>query len=155
MKLQPIKSNRGVLALPLCFCFVIACSSGNTTGSVNGNASNPNSAGSLINEIYLAKDDAGKPGDKAEVFGPDVRTIHCAVELKVPAPGTKVKFSWWIVSAAGAENEKINDFEYVVKENEEVVHSNLTIPNTWPQGKYKVEFYVNNTLEKTVNFTVE
>jgi hypothetical protein len=104
----------------------------------------------------MAKDDGkGDPGEESDVFDGKDRTIHCVVKLGDSKSGTKMKFSWWVVEANDTKNEKIRDIDYTTRALENVVHAHLTAPRDWPPGKYKVEVYVNDNLEKTVGYTVE
>jgi hypothetical protein len=160
-----MKVNPVLLAGGLFLCLVLGCNLGknkNSNVSTNsGSASNSSSShsastGDLISEIHMAKDDgSGAPGDEATVFTPGDRTIHCVVTLKDTKSGTRMKFSWWIVDADGAKNEKIKDIDYTTRSLENVVHGHLTLPSNWPKGKYKVEVYVNDNLDKTVFYEVE
>lgn len=160
MKSGPAKKICAALSCTLLLSFLGACKSGK---SPNVNAANTNSsaaevpvpAGKNIDDIFMARDHNGQPGESGEIFGPDDRTIHSVAKLKAAPPSTKVRFSWWIVSAQGAENEKIRDLDYTTKQADEVVHSHLSLPNDWPPGKYKVDVYVNDNLDKTINFAVE
>jgi hypothetical protein len=109
----------------------------------------------IVKEVHIAKDNGkGAPGEETNAFGPADRTIHCVVELAEAKSGSKIKISWWIVEAEGAKDEKIEDFEYTTKGEDSMVHGHLSMPEDWPPGKYKVEVYVNGTLEKTVGYTV-
>lgn len=66
-----------------------------------------------------------------------------------------MRFSWWLMDADGTQNEKIKDVDYTTKALENIVHGHLTRPQDWPQGKYKVEVYVNDSLDKTIPFDVD
>lgn len=150
------------LAIGLLAFVVLACSFGkvkNTNDSTNATGetnSKDSSSTSAITEIRMAKDDGkGAPGETAEVFSPRDRTIHCVTKLKEMKSGTKMKFTWWIVDADGSQNQKIRDIDYTTKSLENVIHGHLTLPQNWPEGKYKVEVYVNGNLEKTAPFSVQ
>jgi hypothetical protein len=160
-----MRFHPALLAACLFLSVVLACNIGKTKNanvSTNTGASNSSTAGSdagpatLISEIHMAKDDGhGDPGDAANSFGPDDRTIHCVATLKEPKAGTRMKFSWWTVDAEGSKNEKIKDIDYTTKSLENVVHGHLTLPRDWPRGKYKVDVYVNDNLDKTVRYDVQ
>ncbi len=145
--------------------FVNGCSGGrqvsNQSSNQSGNLSqgeNPTSGAKstgLIKQAHMAKDNGkGGPGDKTDTFGPADRTIHCVVELAEPSAETKIRYSWWVVEAEGAKNEKIEDIEYTTRPEDRVVHGHLTLPNDWPPGKYKVDVYVNGNLEQSVDYNV-
>ena len=151
------------LAIGLILFVVLACSPlrkaadvANNKSPKPENTSRDASATGALSEIHMSKDDGnGDPGDAATVFNENDRTIHCVAKLSNPKPGTNMKFTWWVVEAAGAQNEKIQDIEFTTNALEDVVHGNLTPPSDWPPGKYKVEVYVNGNLERTVGFIVE
>ena len=113
--------------------------------------------GKFIGEVNMAKDDgSGAPEESATtVFGEADRTIHCVTKLKEEKSGTRVRFSWWVIQAEGANNEKIRDVDYTTRARESIVHSHLTLPNDWPTGKYKVDVYVNGDLDRSIPFSVE
>ena len=164
-----MKFHPAWFAAGLFLCLVLGCKFGSTNSSntninsnANTNTSNTSSAsdsssgpGEHISELHMAKDDGGDPGDQASSFGPGDRTIHAVAKLKESKSGTKMKFSWWIVDADGAKNEKIRDIDYTTRAMENVVHGHLTLPQDWPRGKYKVEVFVNGNLDRTVEYTVE
>ncbi len=162
MKLHP-----AWLAASLLLFVVLACNLGKRGANVNSNTENNSNQqasaatedlgpGNYIREVHMAKDNGrNAPGDETTSFGPDDRMIHCVVKLKQAKAGTDMRFSWWIVDADGSQNQKIKDIDYKTKTLENIVHAHLSLPQDWPQGKYKVQIYVNGDLDKTVNYTVE
>jgi hypothetical protein len=152
-----MKHHPAWLAAGLLIFVVLACSIGKKTAS---NTNNSNSgdveSGSAIKEIHMAKDDgSGSPGDRTNTFEPGDRTVHCVATLKEAKAGTDMKFSWWIVDADGTTNKKIKDIDYTTGQLENVIHGHLSLPRDWPEGKYKVQVYVNGNLDKTVNYSVQ
>ncbi len=158
-----MKIHSGWLAAGLLLSVLLACNfSTNRNSNSGGSGSNTSSAstsgpGEFITEIRMAKDNgSGDPQDGAvDTFGPTDRTVHCVIKLKESDSGTNIKFSWMIVEAEGAKNEKIKEIEYTTKPLENVVHAHLTLPRDWPKGKYKVDVYVNGKVDKTINYAVE
>lgn len=160
-----MKLHAGWFAASLLLCVVLACnlsktnsnSNTNTGSSTNSSTAAPSGPGEYISEIRMSKDDgSGDPQDEAlSVFNPGDRTIHCVVKLKDAQPGTKMKFSWWVIDAGGEKNEKIKEIDYTTRENENVVHGHLTPPRDWPSGKYKVDVYVNGSVDKTIGYSVQ
>lgn len=156
-----MKRHPAWLATGLLVFVVLACSLGkknanlsNNRGGANESPGSEATSSGVIEEIHMAKDNgSGDPGDTTDEFGPADRTIHCVVKLRESKPGTKMRYSWWIVDADGSKNEKIKDLDYTTRA-EEVIHGHLTLPQDWPVGKYKVEVYVNGNLEKTVGYVV-
>ena len=156
-----MKLHSGAIALALMLFAVLACSGGGDKNSSNGNSNNANSSNSNnssgvhVSDLYMAKDDNGKAGDKVTSFSPSDHRIYAVAKLNDSSSGTKVKFVWYAVDAGGSKNEKIQEINYETKILENQVSGHLELPKEWPTGKYKVEAYVNGNLEKTVEYTVE
>jgi hypothetical protein len=153
-----MKHHPAWLAAGLLIFVILACSLGkkSTSNTNNSNSGGDVESGSAIKEIHMAKDDgSGSPGDRTNTFEPGDRTVHCVATLKEPKAGTDMKFSWWIVDADGTTNKKIKDIDYTTGQLENVIHGHLSLPRDWPQGKYKVQVYVNGNLDKTVNYSVQ
>ncbi|MBC8031886.1 MAG: hypothetical protein H7Z16_17520 [Pyrinomonadaceae bacterium] len=154
-----MKHHPAWLAAGLLVFVVLACSVGkntNTNSSSGGDANVETGPGIFIKEIHMAKDDgSGKPGDKTSSFEPGDRKIHSVATLKEPKPGTEMKFSWWIVDAGGAKDQKIKDIDYTTGPDEQLIHGHLIYPINWPSGKYKVQVYVNGDLDRTIGYTIE
>lgn len=160
-----MKRHPSWLAAGLVLFVVLACNMGKKDTNVNSNSnSNSNSApppeantgsGEYIKEVHMAKDNGrGGPGDETDSFAPDDHTVHCVVTLKEAKSGTKMQFSWWIVDADNTKNQKIKDIDYSTKPRENIVHGHLTLPTDWPEGKYKVQIFVNGELDKTVAYEI-
>ena len=162
-----MKLHSGWLAAGLLLFAVLACNlSKNTNNSNNSNNSNKNSDSSTstrpanadvyIDQINMAKDDNGEPGESATSFAPDDHTVHCVINLNKAKAGTKVKFTWIGADVEGMKkNEEFKSIDYTTNSFENKVHAHLTLPKDWPKGKYKVEVYINNALDKTISYTVE
>jgi len=158
-----MKQHPAWLAAGLLVFVVLACNLGkNANTNTSNSGSNTNSStepdsgsGTFIKEIHMAKDDGGRPGDPTSTFEPGDRTVHCVTTLKEAKSGTNMKFSWWIVDADGTKNQKIKDIDYTTRALENVVHGHLTLPQDWPQGKYKVQVYINGDLDKTAFYSVQ
>jgi len=145
---------------------LVGCSGGTRTNSNIAAPSPPTNTSSaevvlgprqFISELRMAKDDgSGVPADaSANVFGESDQTIHCVAMLKEPKSGTRIRFSWWVVEAEGAKNEKIEDVEYTTKAGEPAAHSHVLVPKDWPIGKYRVDVYVNGALDGSIPFSVQ
>lgn len=150
-----MKRHSAWLALGLLLFVVVACSfsAGTNRNSTNSNR-NDDSGSGAIRDAFMARDDNGQPGAQAETFDDQDRTIHCRITLKDPKDGTRLRFAWWVVDAGGLRNEKLKEIDYTTKGAENIVHANLTRRDKWPEGKYKVEVFVDNNLEETVEFSV-
>ncbi len=104
---------------------------------------------------YLLKTYPAAATEATTAFGVSDRTIHCVVELNQENGGVMVKFVWRTIQVVGAVDRVIKTVDYTTKAGEARVHGNLSLPSDWPPGSYKVEIYVNNTLAKTVQYTIQ
>lgn len=163
-----MKRYSGLLAAGLMISVVLACNlsknSNNSNNSNNRNA-NANRATPLptrrpntdvfVNRIYMAQDNNGKPGNETSSFAGSDRKIHCVIELNKAKKGTQVRFIWKAVDVAGVPSGEIKTIDYTTNSFENKVHGNLSRQQDWPVGKYRVEVYVNDSLDKTIDFTIE
>ena len=163
-----MKRYSGLLAAGLMIFVVLACNlSKNSNNSNNTNNANRNdnkatpqptrraNADVYVNRVYMARDDGGNPGDETDTFAASDRTIHCVVELNKAKKDTDVRFIWKAVDVAGSRNEEIKTIDYSTKSFENKVRGHLTLPKDWPTGKYRVEIFINGSLDKTVDYTIE
>jgi hypothetical protein len=163
------KYRRTWFVIGLLVFLVNGCSGGRPASNQSNTQSNPSPADSpgsgakptgVIKEVHMARDNGkGGPGEATDTFGATDRTIHCVVELAEPNAEAKIRYSWWVVEAEGENNEKvkndkIEDIEYTTKPEDRIVHGHLTVPDDWPQGKYRVDIYVNGNLERSVEYNV-
>jgi len=131
-------------------------SNANTSKNTNSTTINrPANADIFVEQISMAKDDDGKPGDTTLVFEPGDRTIHCVAELNKAKKGTAVRFVWKAVDVAGSKNETIKTIDYTTKSFENKVRGHLTLPYDWPKGVYEVDVYINGVLDKALKYTIE
>jgi len=122
-------------------------------GPDSGNSSS--SWGVQIVRGYMARNYPAASTDLTNRFVPGDRTVYCIVELNQARAGSLVRFVWKTVQIADSQNEVIKTVDYTTKAGESEVHGNLTLPRDWPRGTYKTEVYLNNTLAKTINWSVE
>jgi Flp pilus assembly protein TadD len=126
-----------------------------TSGHVPESSNSSPSSGVQIDRAYMARNYPTASTDLTDRFVPGDRTIHCIIELNQARTGTMVRFIWKTVQVADSQNEVIKTVDYTTKAGESVVHGNLSLPRDWPRGTYKTEVYLNNTLTKTINWSVE
>jgi len=164
-----MKRHSGWLAAGLLLFAVLACNLSKNSNNNNSNNSNskankntdspttnrPANADVYVDQISMARDDDGKPGETTLVFSPGDRTIHCVAELNKAKKGTEVRFVWKAVDVAGSKNETIKTIEYSTKSFENKVHGHLTLPYDWPKGVFEVDVYINGALDKTLKYTIE
>lgn len=104
-----------------------------------------------ISDAYLATDEAGD--NKTTSFASDA-IFYAIVKLDNAPDDTALKAVWYAVNAEGVEpNFKIDEVSLTTGAG--TIPFNLTNDNAWPVGTYKVELYLNDKLEKTLDFSVE
>jgi hypothetical protein len=104
-----------------------------------------------IKSAKLASDREGT--QETTVFAPD-QVIYCLVQLANAPDDTKVKADWIAVEAQGAEpNTKIADAEKTSSDG--LIIFDLSNTQPWPTGKYKVDLYLNDKLNRTLEFQVQ
>src|SRR5512139_4271591 len=113
-----------------------------------------------ITQAVLAKDvkgDTFEPVNPTSTFPTDQSVINLVVTVANAPSETKVKTVWAAVDVGDAApaNTKIDEAE-VTMDNSGNAHFTLSLPNsgTWPAGKYKVEIYLNDKLDRTLEYTV-
>jgi hypothetical protein len=105
-----------------------------------------------ITDVKLAGsfDDAtGTASDFRTTFSPDDEVV-VVVDLSGAPDGTKLKFVWTLV-----DNGEVKD--QVLGENEVVIENSAYSPpvaSGLSAGEYKVDVYLNDKLDRTVDFTV-
>jgi len=111
--------------------------------------------GGKITEIYLAKDDGnGAEGERAENFELADIPIYCIVKLNAPG-GTNVKMILLAATVPGIKaGSKIVTTNYTLKAREDQVTFYGQPSDKWLAGKYRVELFLDNKLEKTIDFNI-
>ena len=113
-----------------------------------------------ISNATLSKDvqgDAFEPVDPTTAFPTDQPVIHLVAKVANAPEGTKVKSVWTAVDVGDAApaNTKVAETE-VVLNSDGSAHFTLSLPSSgaWPVGKYKVDVYLNDKLDRTLEYTV-
>ncbi|MDB5080832.1 MAG: hypothetical protein JWP00_2756 [Chloroflexi bacterium] len=137
----------------------ILAATGVLTGSVNVSTSNTftTSSGIRVREVTLAK---GYKDESAvsptTTFSPSDNPLHSVVKLENAPTGTTVTGAWTAVNAGGEQNVEIGSKELRLESGKNfTAHFSVELPRPWPVGSYKFELYLNDKLEKTVDFTVK
>jgi len=103
-----------------------------------------------IKDAYMARDSEGV--DKTTTFAQD-EAFYCLVELANAPDDTITKAIWYAVEAEDTEpNFKID--EVSITQGDGVITFDLTNDNLWPLGSYKVELYLGDKLDRTLEFEV-
>ena len=114
-----------------------------------------------ITQAVLAKDVQGdnfEPVDPTSTFPTDQPVIHLVVTVANAPSDTKVKTVWTAVDVGDVAppNTRIDEAE-VTMDGSGNAHFTLSTPNTglWPAGKYKVEIYLNDKLDRTLEYAID
>lgn len=126
-----------------------------TSASNHGGTGTTTTGEVLVDRVYMARNYPAAPADITTNFSITDRVIHCIAELNQAKAGTQVRFVWKTVSVGSSQNEAFKTIDYTTKAGESRVHGNLSLPNDWPRGTYKVEIYINNALAKSVNYSMQ
>ena len=123
-----------LLAVPLA---MLACSF---------NASTAN-----IENAFMARDEEGT--QPTTVFAQD-ETFFCIVELANAPDDTVVRAAWTAVAVEGEDpNTFIDDAELTTGSG--TLHFELSNDGLWPAGTYKVDLYLNDELNQSLEFQVQ
>jgi hypothetical protein len=104
--------------------------------------------------MTTAMDSSGKPIDKVSSYSVNAAQLVAVSELRNAPVNTKVKFVWKYITGGML----ITEYSMDSGDNDANVYvfSNLTNDKPWPEGKYRVEMYVENreTPDASVDFEV-
>lgn len=104
-----------------------------------------------IKDAKLARDyDGTQP---TTVFAGN-ETFYLIVELANAPDDTKVKAAWTAVEVEGVAPDTFID-EYELTSGSATLHFELSNDQLWPTGKYKVDIYLNDELDQTLEFEVQ
>ncbi len=104
-----------------------------------------------IKEAWMAHDEEGE--QPTTTFAQD-ETFYVIVDVANAPDDTKVKAVFTAVDVEGAEpNTALGEHEITSSSGK--FHFNLSNSMLWPVGKYKVDIYLNDELDTTLEFEVE
>ena len=90
--------------------------------------------------MTTATDSSGRPVDKVSAYAPSAPQFVAAAELRNAPPNTRIKYVWKYVTS------DVLIAEYVLDSGSSdanvYVFGTLTNNAPWPEGKYKVEMYI-------------
>lgn len=104
-----------------------------------------------ITNAFLAADPDGT--QPTESFQPD-ETFYLLVDLANAPDDTQVKAAWTAADVEGEAPDTLID-EAELTTGDGRLTFNLTNDGPWPAGAYKVDIYLNEKLERTLEFSVE
>jgi hypothetical protein len=113
-----------------------------------------------ITQATLAKDvkpDSLEPIDPTTTFPVDQPVIHLVVNVANAPSDTKVKAVWTAVDVGDVAPANTQVAEVTVTlDASGTAHFTLSVPDTsaWPVGKYKADVYLNDKLDRTLEYTI-
>ncbi len=109
-----------------------------------------------ITSVLLKRDDgSGAAGDTVEKFvATDRKQYFEATTSSTLGPGTKVRWVFTAVDTTAGKDIKVQEVTVDVLLGNSLT-ANVSLPNDWPTGKYRADIYINDTLAKSVDYTVD
>lgn len=104
-----------------------------------------------IDDAWMATDEEGS--QRTTAFGQDA-TFYAIVGLANAPDDTSVRAAWTAVEAEGADPNTFIDETEITTGSGDVVFQ-LNNSNLWPVGHYKVDLYLNEKLDRTIEFDVQ
>ncbi len=104
-----------------------------------------------ITNAKMARDNEGK--DPTTVFSP-TDVFYCVADLNNAPNDTKVRASWTAVDVQG-QNPNTSIDQKEITTGSGTLHFQLSNSSPWPTGKYKVDLYLNDKLDQTLEFSVQ
>jgi len=105
-----------------------------------------------IRSAKLSPNESGSP--ETTVFKQDDFTIYCLVKLANAPDDTAVKAAWTAVEVEGVDPNTLID-EASVTSGDADLTFDLTNNHPWPVGKYKVDLYINDKFNRTLEYQVK
>jgi len=97
----------------------------------------------------------GKATDVSTTFAPSDTPLHYVVTLGGAPDDTKVRTVWTIVDAGDGKYKDQKLDESVLQSGSGVLNFTLAGTAEWPAGKYKVDLFLNDKLDRTAEFLVQ
>jgi hypothetical protein len=105
-----------------------------------------------ISEATLSRDEAGN--EPTTTFSPG-DTFYLIVQLANAPDDTVVKASWTAVDVEGADPNTFIDESEITSGTGTITFNLTNSQGQWPAGSYKVDLYMNDELERTLEFSVQ
>lgn len=123
----------------------------------NENSPAPQASG-IITGVTMAKGVKGnemEPENPTDVFAAK-DTFHAVTKIEDAPANTTFKATWYAIDVGdAADPNTLIDSTEITSDGSRYLDFNLTPNSGWPSGTYKVEIYVNGTLDQVVDFSVE
>jgi hypothetical protein len=112
-----------------------------------------------ITNAVMAKETQGDnfdPVGVTDTYASDQPEFHAVVTISNAPSETVVKAVWVAVDVGdvAAPNTNLDETEVAVEGSRNVDFTLTPAGGAWPPGSYKVDIYLNDKLDRTLNFTV-
>lgn len=109
-----------------------------------------------VDDVYLARDDGeGKAGEVTSIFTPNDIPIHCIVVLAKPDPAA-VRMNFVAVKVNGVKpDSRVVSASFATVQGQDRVFFTGKPHGRWTAGSYRIDVFVNDKLEKSVDFEVK
>ena len=109
-----------------------------------------------VEDVYLARDDGeGKAGEVTSVFTPNDIPIHCIVVLAKPDPAS-VRMNFVAVKVNGVKpDSRVVSASFATQQGQDRVFFTGKPHGKWTAGSYRIDVFVNDKLEKSLDFEVK
>jgi len=113
-------------------------------------------ASTAVEDVYLARDDGeGKAGEVTSVFTPIDIPIHCIVVLAKPDPAS-VRMNFVAVKVNGVKpDSRVVSASFATQQGQDRVFFTGKPHGKWTAGSYRIDVFVNDKLEKSLDFEVK
>jgi len=111
---------------------------------------------SAVEDVYLARDDGeGKAGEVSAIFYTTDMPIHCIVVLANPDPAA-VRMNFVAVKVNGVKpDSRVVSSSYATRQGQDRVFFTGKPQGKWTAGSYRIDVFVNDKLEKSLDFEVK
>jgi hypothetical protein len=112
----------------------------------------------IVNGVMArdATSDTFDPTGITDAFGPEQKSFHAIITIKSAPANTTFKAVWTAVDIGTllAPNSKIGEYELQSDGSRNLDFTFAPDAGRLPPGKYKVDIFVNGSLDRTLNFSV-
>lgn len=111
-----------------------------------------------IPNAVLAKDyKDGKAVDPGTTTFAPTDTVHAVVSVANAPDDTKIKAVWTVVDAGDGQikDQKAAEKEFLSKDTGSTIDFTFVPDKPLPAGKYKADIYLDDKLDKTLNFEIK
>lgn len=136
---------------PAFFALVVLAAASLALSACGFSISTANIQGVTLGKGY----DNGTIVEPTTTFAQEDQEIQLVVNVGNAPDDTQVKAVWSIVEVEGHEPAVLYESPLTLNSGENIAHFSLTNDQLWPAGRYKVDIYLNDKLDKTVEYQVE